>query len=159
MKTYRYYLPLYTLSAFVLAIFLLSGCGSEKPSGLVGVWRIEKVVDLETNETSTGFISHYVITPSYLMSIGGAPDRPSIPKNFDMMDCQEIMTQLPAGGAFMKYRVEGNKIIRTTIFAMSAYYHGKTFETQFELVEERLVFRDDHITDEHVREWHMVRVE
>ncbi|MCZ6673593.1 MAG: hypothetical protein O7C75_11730 [Verrucomicrobia bacterium] len=135
------------------------GCAPESSSQLEGVWKVTKIVDLvEKTETDPGNM-HYVITPGFIMTVGGKEDRPVVDNNFALMTPEEILSQLPAGGGFMEYEIIDGKIHRTTRFALSEYFEGKLIVTEFEVDAETLIFRDDHHADGHLREWHMIRLE
>lgn len=75
------------------------------------------------------------------------------------MTPEEVMSQLPAGGGFMEYKLVDGKIHRTTKFALSELFEGRLIITEIETDGSSLTFRGDQHADGHVREWHMVRVE
>ena len=142
-----------------LGTLILLACSPESSSQLEGVWKVSKIVDLQEKiETDPGNM-HYVITPGYIMTVGGKEDRPVVEKNFANMTQEEILSQLPAGGGFMEYEIKDGKIHRTTRYALSEYFEGKLIITEFEVDPQHLIFRDNHHADGHLREWHMTRVE
>lgn len=145
----------------IAACFITVGCkpAHNKASEIQGVWKVTKVVDLtEATESDPGNL-HYMISSEYIMTVGGKEDRPVIENNFALMSHKEILSQLPAGGGFMEYEIIDGKINRTTRYALSEYFEGKLIITEFEVDADRLIFRDDHYADGHLREWHMSRVE
>ena len=146
---------------FLISALLISSCGTENrsASGLEGVWRVTRIVNLDAGEEADPGNMHYVITKGHIMTVGGKEERPVIEKNFADMSPDEIKSQLPAGGGFMSYKILDGKIHRTTKFALSELFEGKLIVTEFEVDENSLVFRDDHSADRQLREWHMVRVE
>ena len=149
------------LLAIVCIISITFGCAHESSEAahLKGVWKVSKVLDLtDKTETDPGN-THYIITEKHIMTVGGKEDRPVVENNFALMTYDEILSQLPAGGGFMEYEIQGGKIHRNTRFALSEYFEGKLIITEFEVTKDTLVFRDDHHADGHLREWHMTRVE
>ena len=130
----------------------------QEPS-IVGVWEQISVENLTTGAVDSLANVHYIFTKGYISSIGGAQDRPVIEKNFAKMECDEIKTQLPAGGGFMEYYIKDNKIHRTTIFAMSAYFIGREIITDFELKNDTLTLTDNHHADGNLRRWTFKRLE
>ncbi len=140
---------------------LVSSCGyNEESATLVqGVWKVTRIVNLDKGEETDPGNMHYVVTKRHIMTVGGKEDRPIVVKNFADMEPEEILSQLPAGGGFMEYEIVNGKIHRTTKFALSELFEGKLTQTEFEVGQENLVFRDNHHADGELREWHMVRVE
>lgn len=142
------------------ALFTFASCASNpQKNDLRGTWRLLSTADLTSGTIDTTQLTHYIITEEHIMTIGGARNRPKINKNFANMDCEEIATQLPVGGGFMRYEVSGDSVFRTTIYAMSAHYHGETIRTAFSLNGDTLIFRDSHLMDGHAREWTFHRIE
>ena len=145
----------------VLLSLLVTGCvpQNDSESLVQGVWKVTKIVNLDKKEESDPGNMHYVVTKRHIMTVGGKEDRPVVQKNFADMSPEEILSQLPAGGGFMEYEIVEGRIHRTTKFALSELFEGKLIETEFEVSEKNLVFRDNHHADGELREWHMVRVE
>ncbi len=135
------------------------GCTPESSNPQVGVWKVTKIVDLDEKTESDPGNMHYILTDGFIMTVGGKEERPVGNKNFANMKPEEILSQLPAGGGFMSYQIKEGKIHRTTQYALSEYFEGKLIITEFELDGAKLVFRDNHHADGHLREWHMIRVE
>lgn len=146
---------------FILFSLLIAGCVPKSDSGSLaqGVWKVTKIVNLDTKEETDPGNMHYIVTKRHIMTVGGKEDRPVIEKNFADMTADEILSQLPAGGGFMEYVIVDGKIHRTTKFALSELFEGKRIQTEFEVDSESLVFRDNHHADGQLREWHMVRIE
>ncbi len=142
-------------------VVLVSSCGrKDEPATLVqGVWKVTRIVNLDKDEEADPGNMHYVVTKRHIMTVGGKEDRPIVEKNFADMKPEEILSQLPAGGGFMKYEIVDGKIHRTTKFALSELFEGKLIQTEFEVGQANLVFRDNHHADGELREWQMVRVE
>lgn len=149
----------FLLFACALSGLLLPACTQEKTHSLNGVWKVTKIVNLDENSETDPGNMHYIVTDSFIMTIGGKEERPVIDKNFANMTPEEILSQLPAGGGFMDYEVKDGKIHRTTRYALSEYFEGKLIVTEYEVTEDTLVFRDDHHADGQLREWHMLRLE
>ncbi len=149
------------LRSMIAACLIIVGCkpAQDNPSEIEGVWKVTKIIDLtETTESDPGNI-HYMISSEHIMTVGGKDERPVVENNFALMSHEEILSQLPAGGGFMEYEIIDGKIHRTTRYALSEYFEGKLIITEFEVDADRLVFRDNHHADGHLREWHMIRVE
>ena len=152
--------PAFSLMIAGLLTALITGCaGGEAHSGLEGVWKVDQVKDLTTGTTVSGENTHYMFTAKHIMTIGGKEDRPVVENNFDQMTHEEILSQLPAGGGFMAYVIRDGKIHRTSRFALSEFFEGRTIITEFEVTADKLILRDNHFADAHLREWHMTRVE
>ncbi len=151
----------FKLLSLVSVALLLTSCGSrEEPESLLkGVWKVTRIVNLDIKEESDPGNMHYILTARHIMTVGGKEDRPIVEKNFADMSPEEILSQLPAGGGFMEYKLVDGQIHRTTKFALSELFEGRLIKTEFEVDDRNLVFRDDHFADGQLREWHMVRVE
>ena len=151
-----------TPSLIFLTLFVaMFGCGPQASlhDQIQGVWKVTKIVDLVEQTESDPENSHYIITGRHIMTVGGKEDRPVINKVFAEMTPEEVMSQLPAGGGFMEYKLVDGEIHRTTKFALSELFEGRLIITEIDTDGSSLTFRDDHHADGHVREWHMVRVE
>lgn len=98
-------------------------------------------------------------TRSHEMIVLAGSDRPKINKSLSEMTVDEVMSQQPVGAGLYSYRVDGDKLFRTNITALSAFYEGQTFETEFEIDGNTLVTRDRHVADGQLRQWTMQRVE
>lgn len=142
-------------------VVLMSSCRLKEDSTVLlqGVWKVTKIVNLDKGKESDPGNTHYVVTKKHIMTVGGKEDRPIVEKNFANMTPEEILSQLPAGGGFMEYEIVDGIIHRTTKFALSELFEGKLIQTDFEVDQKNLVFRDNHHADGELREWHMIRVE
>jgi hypothetical protein len=163
---FRYNPPMRTLLALVLlgvtACTTPTGDTSVEPSQhqqLLGLWRVVEIENLDTGEVQPANPEHHMYTESHEMIILAGRDRPKINKSISDMSVDEVMSQQPIGAGFYSYRVDGDKLMRTNIIALSAYYEGKTFETEFEVDGDTLVTRDRHAADGDLRQWTMERVE
>ena len=126
---------------------------------LEGLWEVVEVRDLTANRREPRRREFHMYTATHQMIILAGLDRPKIAKSLADMTPEEAMTQQPIGAGFYRYRVDGDRLIRTNLVALSAYYEGKTFETEFEIEGDTLVLRDQHAADGHLREWRLRRVE
>jgi hypothetical protein len=136
------------------------GCSKSGPAnGLPGVWQVTEVLDLTEGTVASGENTHYMFTDRHIMTIGGKEDRPVVKNNFDKMTHEEMLSQLPAGGGFMSYKIVEGKIHRTVLFALSELFEGRTIVTEFSIKGDQLTLRDDHYADQHLREWHLTRIE
>ena len=149
--------------AFVmLALSLLSQPAAAPPdssSGLPGVWKLVSLTDLTTGKPDPMRREWHMFTASHEMVVLGGEDRPRIKKSFWEMTPEEVTSQMPVGAGFYRYRIEAGKLVRTIVFALSAYYEGMTVHTEFELNSDTLILRDDHSADGHRREWKLRRIE
>ena len=67
------------LTVLVVLICFLTGCESKRlQSGLEGVWKVDRVVDLTTMQTLPAKNSHYMFTAGHIMTFGGKEDRPVV---------------------------------------------------------------------------------
>jgi len=126
---------------------------------LLGLWRVTQITNLDTGEVQADHNEYHMYTASHEMIILAGRDRPKINKSIADMTVDEVMSQQPVGAGFYGYKVEGEKLMRTNIVALSAHYEGQTFETEFEVDGDTLVTRDRHAADGALRQWTMERVE
>lgn len=126
---------------------------------LLGLWRVVEVQNLDTGEVPPLIPEHHIYTQSHEMIVLAGSDRPKINKSISGMTVEEVMSQQPVGAALYSYRVDGDKLLRTNVTALSAFYEGQTFETEFEIDGNSLVTRDRHAADGQLRQWTMQRVE
>jgi len=156
----------------VLGVFALVGCAGTPPTPvaeavaeptaheqLQGLWRVLEIKNLDTGEVQPMHREFHMYTASHEMIILTGEDRPKLDKSLSDMTADEVMSQQPIGAGFYRYEVRGDKLERTNVAALSAYYEGKTFETEFEVTAETLVTRDRHSADGQLRQWTMERVE
>lgn len=118
-----------------------------------------EIKNLDTGEVQQERNEYHMYTQSHEMIILAGRDRPKINKSIADMTVDEVMSQQPIGAGFYRYAVEGEKLMRTNIVALSAHYEGETFETEFEVDADSLVTRDRHAADGALRQWTMERVE
>lgn len=145
-----------------LTVLLLAcGCSQTEPpsSPISGVWHVDEVVNLVTGDSTDPENSHFMITDSHIMNVGGKEERPIVKKAFADMSPEEILSQLPASGGFFNYEIKDGNVHRTNKFALSELFEGMYIVTEFETDGATLVFRDDHHADGQMREWRMTRVE
>lgn len=126
---------------------------------LLGLWRIVEIKNLDTGEVQPNNPEHHVYTESHEMIVLAGRDRPKINKSLSDMTVDEVMSQQPIGAALYRYRVEGDKLMRTNIVALSAHYEGLSFETEFKVDGDTLVTSDRHAADGQLRQWTLERVE
>ncbi len=126
---------------------------------LQGLWKVTSLVNLTTGEEEPAHRQWHMFTPTHHMIVLAGSNRPKIPKSFADMTAAEVKGQQPVGAGFYAYEVRGGKLIRTNIMALSAYYEGKTFETEFELRGDTLTLRDRHAAGGDLRQWTLRRVE
>lgn len=149
--------------AFVLLALSLfppaAAAPPEDSSGLHGVWKLVALTDLTTGKPEPMRREWHMFTASHEMIVLGGEDRPRIKKSFWEMTPAEVTSQMPVGAGLYRYRIEAGKLVRTSVFALSAYYEGRTVHTEFELDGDTLILRDDHSADGHKREWKLRRIE
>ena len=126
---------------------------------LLGLWEVVEIRDLTAGKTQAKRREFHMFTKSHEMIILAGSDRRKIKKSLTEMTADEVMSQQPIGAGFYHYEVKGDKLLRTNIVALSAYYEGSTFTTEFEIDGDTLITRDSHAADGHRREWRMRRVE
>jgi len=156
----------------VPALLLLAACSSPAPEPvaeapaeptahepLQGLWHVLEIKNLDTGEVQPLNREFHMYTASHEMIILAGADRPKLEKSLSDMTVDEVMSQQPIGAGFYKYEMEGDKLTRTNVVALSAHYEGQTFETEFEVSADRLITRDRHSADGQLRQWTMERVE
>lgn len=152
------------------AILLSAACSAPPPETpmaaepsqleqLQGLWRVVEIKNLDSGDVQADRAEYHMYTASHEMIILAGRDRPKIDKSLADMTAEEVMSQQPIGAGFYSYRLEGGKLLRTSIVALSAHYEGETFETEFEVDKDKLITRDRHAADGALRQWTMERVE
>ncbi len=126
---------------------------------LVGLWRVVEIKNLDADEVQPDRNEYHMYTESHEMIILAGRDRPKINKSIADMTVDEVMSQQPIGAGFYSYRVDGDKLMRTNVVALSAHYEGQTFETEFTIDGDKLITRDRHAADGALRQWTMERME
>ena len=96
---------------------------------------------------------------THQMVILAGEDRPKLTKSLSDMTPEEFQSQQPIGAGLYRYELDGQKIVRTNVVALSAYYEGRSFPGELEISGDTLVLRDSHSADGDLREWKMRRVQ
>jgi hypothetical protein len=102
---------------------------------------------------------YHTFSHSHHMIFVAGNNREKIKKNFWKMTPEEIKTQLPTGGGFLKYEIKGNKFYSTYISAMSAFYEEVQIVDEFEFIGDTLIHRNDHYLDGDMRVWKLIKME
>ena len=95
---------------------------------------------------------------THQMVILAGEGRPKLSKSLSDMTPGEFESQQPIGAGLYRYQLDGDKIVRTNVVALSAYYEGRTFPGELVVSGDTLVLRDRHSADGEEREWTMRRV-
>ncbi len=98
-------------------------------------------------------------TAGHEMIVLAGPDRPKLAKSMSDMTAEEVISQQPVGAGFYSYTIEGNKVTRTNVVALSAFYEGRNVVGEIEIEGDTLIYRDDHSADGDLRRWTMKRIE
>ncbi len=123
-----------------------------------GLWEVTSLRNLTTGKAQPSVPEYHMYTATHEMIILAGAGRPKIEKSISDMTPAEVKTQQPVGAGLYRYRVEGKKLIRTNVKALSAFYEGRTVESEFELSGDTLIVRDRHSADGQLRQWTMRRV-
>ncbi len=153
---------LFATSAACLAwAFVLDYRETKEAEGarLSGLWEVTSVRNLTKGELQPLRREFHLFSDKHQMIILAGENRPKLPKSLSDMTPEEFQSQQPIGAGFYSYQVEGEKIVRTNIVALSAHYEGLSFIGEVEVVADTLVLRDRHSADGDLREWTMRRVE
>ena len=124
-----------------------------------GLWEVTSVMNRTKGEVQPHRREFHMFSGSHQMVIVAGEGRPKLDKSFSDMTPDEIMSQMPVGAGFYRFELDGEKITRTNIAALSAYYEGKSFEGTCVIDGNTLRLRDSHSADGDEREWTMRRVE
>ena len=125
---------------------------------LGGLWKVVSIDNLTTGQKEASHRQYHMFTEAHHMIALAGEGRPKLTKSFADMTPEEVRSQQPVGAGLYSYKRQGAKLIRTNILALSAYYEGKTFETEFELKGNTLVLRDRHAAGGDLRQWTLERV-
>ena len=135
-----------------------AGPAASAESAVRGLWEVTAVRNLTKGEDQPYRREFHMFGETHQMVILAGEDRPRLPKSLSDMTPEEFQSQQPIGAGLYRYELDGNRIVRTNIVALSAYYEGGTFEGELEVSGDRLVLRDSHSADGNTREWTMRRV-
>lgn len=124
-----------------------------------GVWEVISVRNLTRGEVQPHRREFHLFGRTHQMVVLAGEGRPKLTKSLSDMTPEEFQSQQPIGAGFYRYELEDGKITRTNIAALSAYYEGRTFPGEIDVVGDTLVLRDSHSADGDEREWHMRRVQ
>ncbi len=152
------------------AVVFLSACASapraetadEPPSlheQMLGLWQVTDIQNLTKGEDQPHQREYHMYTAGHEMIVLAGPDRPKLSKSMSDMTAEEVMSQQPVGAGFYSYTIEGAKVARTNVVALSAFYEGRTTVGEIEIEGDTLIYRDDHSADGNLRQWTMKRVE
>ncbi len=140
-------------------VWLIWPSDAPKRHELEGLWEVTSVRNLTEGVDQPNRREYHMFGPSYQMVILAGEGRPRLDMSFSDMTPEQVRSQQPVGAGFYQYEAAGGRIVRTNIAALSAYYEGRTFVGEYEVVGDTLVFRDRHSADGDEREWIMRRVE
>ena len=124
-----------------------------------GLWEVVSVRNLTEGEFQPQRREYPLFAGDHQMVIVAGEGRPKLSKSLSDMTPEEILSQQPIGAGLYRYEVDGEKVSRTNVAALSAYYEGRTFVGDLELAGGTLVLRDSHAADGAEREWTLRRVE
>ncbi|MEZ5354592.1 MAG: hypothetical protein R2762_18320 [Bryobacteraceae bacterium] len=147
-----------SLTMRLAGLSLISLAAAIAAEGIEGLWEVESVRNVTTGKMQPKVPEYHMYTATHEMIILAGANRPKLKKSLSDMTPEEVKSQQPVGAGLYRYRVEGRKLIRTNLKALSAYYEGRVVETEFELSGDKLVVRDRHSADGNLREWTMRRV-
>ena len=149
--------PLIGSIALVPTVALLLA-NQDGPGKIVGLWEVTSVRNLTKGEYQTHRREFHMFGDTHQMVILAGENRPKLSKSLSDMSPEEVQSQQPIGAGLYRYEVDGEKIVRTNVVALSAYYEGRSFIGHIEVAGDTLVLRDSHSADGHTREWTMRRV-
>jgi hypothetical protein len=115
---------------------------------LLGLWEVLEIKNLDSGQVQPKNREFHMYTASHEMIILAGANRPKLQKSLSDMTAEEVMGQQPIGAGFYAY-----------VVALSAYYEGRSNETEFEVKGDTLITRDRHSADGQLRQWTMKRVE
>ena len=158
------------LTLSLTAALLLSACASAPPAEtaddphwrhrqMLGLWQVTDIRNLTKDEDQPHQREYHMYTAGHEMIVLAGPGRPKLAKSMSDMTAEEVMSQQPVGAGFYSYVIEGDKVTRTNIAALSAFYEGRTVVGEIEIDGDTLIYRDDHSADGDLRQWTMKRVE
>ena len=124
-----------------------------------GVWEVTSVRNLTRGEVQPHRREFHLFGRTHQMVVLAGEGRPKLTKSLSDMSPEEFQSQQPIGAGFYRYELDGERITRTNIAALSAYYEGRVFPGEIEFDGDTLVLRDSHSADGDEREWRMRRVQ
>ena len=124
-----------------------------------GLWEVTSVRNLTKGELQPHRREFHLFGAGHQMVILAGEGRPRLSKSLSDMTPEEFQTQQPIGAGFYRYEIDGGKIVRENIVALSAHYEGRSFPGEIEVDAFTLVLRDRHSADGDLRQWTMRRVE
>ena len=136
----------------------LEGDTASVDSAVVGLWEVTSVRNLTKGVEQPHRREFHMFSGTHQMVILAGDDRPKLPKSLSDMTPEEFQSQQPIGAGLYRYELDGGKIVRTNMVALSAYYEGGSFAGELELSGDTLKLRDSHSADGDEREWTMRRV-
>lgn len=136
----------------------LGGCAASTESEVLGLWEVTSVRNLAKGADQPHRREFHMFGETHQMVILAGGDRPKLSKSLSDMTPDEFQSQQPIGAGLYRYELDGEKIVRTNVVALSAYYEGRSFTGELEVAGDTLVLRDSHSADGDEREWTMRRV-
>ena len=127
-------------------------------SSIRGLWEVTSIRNLAKGVDQPLRREFHMFSDTHQMVILAGEGRPKLAKSLSDMTPEEFASQQPIGAGLYRYELAADKIVRTNVVALSAYYEGRTFPGELVLSGDTLVLRDRHSADGDEREWTMRRV-
>lgn len=127
-------------------------------SSIIGLWEVTSIRNLTKGVDQPPRREFHMFGNTHQMVILAGEDRPKLSKSLSDMTPEEFDSQQPIGAGLYRYELDGNRIVRINVVALSAYYEGRTFPGELRVSGDTLVLRDSHSADGDEREWTMRRV-
>ena len=150
------------VATLAAATVLLAACASTSTSSngaILGLWEVTSVRNLAKGLDQPHRREYHMFGETHQMVILAGEDRPKLTKSLSDMTPEEFQSQQPIGAGLYRYELDGQKVVRTNVVALSAYYEGRSFPGELEVSGDTLVLRDSHSADGDLREWTMRRVQ
>ena len=135
------------------------GNAASPGSSVIGLWEVTSIRNLTKGVDQPLRREFHMFGDTHQIVILAGEGRPKLSKSLSDMTPEEFESQQPIGAGLYRYELDGDKIVRTNVVALSAYYEGRTFPGELGVSEDTLVLRDSHSADGDEREWTMRRVE